>query len=336
MKIDGAISLGDINQSGAAARALEREGFDGAFSFEGPHDPFFPLLLAARETERIELGTAIAVAFARNPMICAQIANDLQTLSGGRFILGLGTQIRPHIEKRFSQTWSRPAARMREFVSAIRAIWQCWADGGRLDVRGEFYTHTLMTPLFSPGANEFGPPPIYVAGVGPRMVEVCGEVGDGFLVHPFHSRDYLLAETLPALRRGLQRSERAPGSCVVSCQTIIALGSKDEEVEAARGQARGQISFYGSTPAYKGLLEHHGYHDLQPKLNRMSKEGRWTEMMGEIDDELFDAIAVSGTVQEVAKRLRQRNDFADRSMLILYNQTDPEAVGDLLKALRGA
>ena len=334
MKIDGALVMQKLEETGPAAEHLEKLGFDGGFSFEGPHDPFLPLVDAARATRRLELGTAIAVAFARNPMTCAQQANDLQLLSGGRFILGLGTQIEPHIVKRFSMPWSRPAARMREFVLAIKEIFHTWETGERLAFRGEFYTHTLMTPLFNPGPNPHGSPPIFLAGVGPKMVEVCGEVADGFFVHPLHTPDYLRAVTIPALQKGAAAAGREPDSCRVSCQTIVCLGSNDEEVEQARQKARGQISFYGSTPAYRGVLEHHGYEDLQPKLNRMSKEGKWQEMMGEIDDDLLDLIAISGTPTEVGKRLRERNDFAARSLLVLYDEAGGDAVADVLGSVR--
>jgi probable F420-dependent oxidoreductase len=332
MRIDGALIGGDFTKAGEEAALLEAQGFSGAWSFEGQHDPFVPLVLAAERTESITLGTAIAVAFARNPMTTAYLAQDLQTLSRGRFVLGLGTQIRPHIEKRFSQLWSRPVERMREFVAALRTIFRCWADGSRLDFRGEFYTHTLMTPMFSPPLP-FGSPPIYLAGVGARMVEMVGEAADGFFVHPFHSRSFLEAETLPALRRGLERAGRARKDLTISCQTIVALGSNDGEIETARRKARGQISFYGSTPAYKGVLEHHGRPELQPELNRLSKQGKWLDMMGRIDDALFDEIAVSGTPAQVAARLRARNGFADRTTLMLYNETHPEAVVDVVREL---
>ena len=191
MKVDAALMPTDIGATGAAAKARERQGFDGVIAFEGPHDPFVPLVLAAQLTQRIELITGIAIAFARNPMLCAYLANDLQLVSQGRFVLGLGTQIRPHIERRFSATWSKLNARMREFIKAIRAIWHCWDTNERLDFRGRFYTHTLMTPVFNPGPNPFGLPKIYLAGFGPAMVTIAGEVGDGWIVHPLHSRDHL-------------------------------------------------------------------------------------------------------------------------------------------------
>jgi len=329
VKIDGAL-FGNLTEAGAAARGLEADGYGAAWSFEGPHDPFFPLVLASQTTERIELGTAIAVAFARNPMRCAHIAQDLQTLSKGRFILGLGTQIKPHITRRYSQPWSRPAARMREFVQAIRAIWHTWETKERLDFQGEFYTHTLMVPAFDPGANAYGNPRIFVAAVGPKLTEVVGEVADGFFVHPFHSPEFLEAETLPALRRGITTAGKE--RVEISCQTIVAVGTDDEQIATARQKAKGQLSFYGSTPAYRGVLDHHGYGELQQELNRMSKEGKWLEMITRISDDLFDTLAVSGTPSQVAQRLRERNRFADRTTLMLYDETgDPDAVREIVR-----
>jgi probable F420-dependent oxidoreductase len=324
----------DIAAAGEAAREIEARGFDGAFSFEGPHDPFFPIALAAHETERIRLGTAIAVAFARNPMICAQVAQDLQRISRGRFYLGLGSQIRPHIERRFSQPWSRPAARMREFVRAIRAIWHTWSTGEKLDFRGEFYTHTLMTPFFNPGPNPFGDPPIFLAAVGSHMVEVAGEVADGLLIHPLCTPEFIEKDLVPALGRGLVRGGRERERFELVSQTITMMGSNDEEIERARGKARGQISFYGSTPAYRVVLDRHGWGDLQPTLNRMSKRGEWLEMAKLVSDEMLDAIGVSGTPADVGRKLRVRNAGCEGTSLVLYNETEPDALVDVIRGFR--
>lgn len=335
MKFEAALMTADLAETGAAARRAEEMGFDGVLSFEGPHDPFLPLVLAARDTERVDLTTAIAIAFARNPMNCAQIANDLQLISRGRFILGLGTQIRPHIERRFSQTWSRPNPRMREFVRAIRAIWRSWNQSEKLDFRGEFYTHTLMTPVFNPGPNPFGTPPIFLAGFGSGMVEVAGEVADGWIVHPLHSRSFVEEVALPALDRGLKRSGRDRSAMQVSAQTIVILGNDDEQLARARAGARAQISFYASTPAYRVMLDHHGCGALQSQLNALSKQGKWLEMMGYIPDELLDAVGVAGTPEEVGTALGTRNRFADRTSLIVYNETgDPDAVRTVMRAAR--
>lgn len=335
MKVDGALLAADPADAGAIARRYEEQGFDGVLSFEGPHDPFLPLVLAARETSRVELMTAVAIAFARNPMVCAYLANDLQLVARGRFILGLGTQIRPHIEKRFGERWSRPNARMREFVLALRAIFRAWETGERLAFRGDFYAHTLMPPVFNPGPNPFGAPPVFLAGFGPRMVRVAGEVGDGWIVHPLHSPEFVRAVALPALEEGLARGGRTRAQVQIACQTIVMIGRTDEEVARARDQARAQIAFYGSTPAYRVMLDHHGWGDLQPELNRMTKEGRWGEMVALVHDDLLDVVGVSGTPAQVGARLRTRNDFADRTALVVYNETDPDAVVDVVRGAQG-
>ena len=243
MKIDGALLPFDITRTGPDARALEAQGFDGLLVFEGTHDPFVTLAVAAGHTTRVELSTAVAIAFARNPMTCAYLANDLQLLSHGRFVLGLGTQVRAHIERRFGQPWSRPNARMRDFVRALRAIWHTWETGERLDVRGDFYNHTLMPPFFSPGPNPYGWPRVELAGFGPSMIAVAGEAADGWIVHPLNSPDYVRAVGLPALDRGLARSGRTREQVQIACQTIVMFGSNDAELAAARAKAKAQIAF---------------------------------------------------------------------------------------------
>ena len=335
MKIDGAILAASPGDAGPAAQSLEQLGYDGGFTFEGPHDPFLPLAVAAEHTERLELATAIAIAFARNPMTLAYLGNDLQLHSSGRFILGLGSQIRPHIEKRFSSSWSRPAARMRELVLAIRAIWRAWNQDEKLDFRGDFYTHTLMTPVFNPGQNPYGTPRIFVAGIGPKMTEVAGEVADGFFVHPFHTPEFVETLTLPALERGLATAGRAHENFEIACQVMIASGSTEEEFTAARNAARAQISFYGSTPAYRPVLECHGRGELQSELNRLSKAGRWLEMAGLIDDGLLKQIAVVGEPDEIAPKLRARcQKFADRISLIAPTVPDPAAWLNVVRELK--
>ncbi|MDH3680312.1 MAG: TIGR03617 family F420-dependent LLM class oxidoreductase [Acidimicrobiia bacterium] len=335
MKIDGALSM-SVEGSGEEAAGFERMGLDGAWSFEAAHDPFIPLTLASQTTDRLELGTAIAVAYARTPMTAAHTAWDLQRLCGGRFILGLGTQIKPHIEKRYGMPWSKPAARMREYVQALRAIWHSWSTGDRLDFRGDFYTHTLMTPFFSPGANDVAHPPVYVAGVGPHLVRVIGEVADGFFVHPFHSPEFLAAETLPALHAGAEAAGRSPDEVDVACLTIVAMGTTEDELVDARNKAKAQLAFYGSTPAYAGVLDHHGYDGLQPELNAMSKQGRWREMTATIDDDLLDVVAVSGTPTEVGRKLAERNAFADRSTMMFYGPEPATAsIEQAVAAARG-
>src|SRR4051794_2913824 len=276
MKVDTGLPMStNPRKIAAAAKEAEAQGWDGLLTAETAHDPFFPLLIAAEHTERIELATGIAVAFARNPMTTAQVAYDLQSLSQGRFVLGLGSQIKAHIEKRFSMPWSHPAARMREFVLAMRAIWACWNDGEKLDFRGDFYTHTLMTPFFNPGPSPYGVPKVFLAAVGERMTEVAGEACDGIIIHGFTTERYVREVTLPAIERGLARAGRARSSFEISGPLFIVTGTDEQSFEAAAQATRRQIAFYGSTPAYRGVLELHGWGDLQPELNALSKQGEW-------------------------------------------------------------
>ena len=326
MKLDVALFDAAPAAAAARARAYEAQGIDGVFSFDGPHDPFLPLVAVAGETHRMTLGTAVAIAFGRNPMICAQTANDLQLASNGRFVLGLGTQVRAHVERRYGQAFSRPHARMREFVGAIRAIWRSWNEGAPLDFRGELYSHTLMPPLFNPGANPHGPPPIWLGGVGSRMVTVAGEVADGWLVHPFHTPSYVGEVALPALARGLNGRAMSRADVTVACQTIVALADDDAGLAKARAGARAQIAFYASTPAYRPVLEHHGWGGLQADLASLIRAGRWAEMADHVDDDVLDAIVVSARPEELRSVLAARNGFADRTMLVLYNEAGDDAL----------
>ena len=299
MKVDsGLIGLSDLSKVGASARALEAQGFDALVSAEIDSDPFLPLVLAAEHTQRIELMTSIAVAFARNPMTVAQIGNDLQAFSKGRFLLGLGSQIKPHITKRFGMPWSQPAARMREFVLALRAIWDCWYKDAKLEFRGDYYTHTLMTPMFTPKNNPYGPPRVVLAAVGPKMTEVVGEVADGMLVHAFTTARYLREVSLPALARGLDRAGRVRSDVELCYPAFIVTGRDEKEWQAMRIATARQIGFYGSTPAYRGVLEVHGWGPLQGELNRLSKRGEWQAMGEQISDEVLEQFAI---VAEPAK-----------------------------------
>ena len=256
------------------APELEAAGFDGAYTFEGQSDPFIAVAAAAMTTRKMELMTSIAVAFARNPMNLAYLANDLQNLSEGRFILGLGTQIKAHIERRFSMPWSKPAARMREMVQAIRAIWDCWENGSSLDFQGEFYQHTLMTPMFVPPTSEHGAPPIYIAGVGPLMSEVAAEVGDGYFVHPFSTAKSLDELSLAAVSRGLAKAGKSRDDFSVAVQVITATGFDEQAIEQSILGARSQIAFYASTPAYLPVLQCHGWDDLHVEAKKTVQTGQ--------------------------------------------------------------
>jgi probable F420-dependent oxidoreductase len=306
VKVDATLVTGSADDFVETAVAAERSGYDAVWLAETQHDPTVGLALAATRTERITLGTAITVAFARTPMTAAITANDLHAVSGGRYVLGLGTQIKPHVTGRFSMPWSRPADRMREYIQAVRAIWATWNDGVPLRFTGEFYTHTLMTPFFSPPPNPYGAPPIHLAGVGPRMTEVAGEVADGFLAHAFTTERYLAEVTLPALRRGFETAGRDGSGFELSGTALIATGSTEEEFAASVRDVRRQVAFYGSTPAYAPVLELHGWGELATELNRRSKQGDW-ETMGElIDDEVLHAIAVVAEPDQVGPALARR------------------------------
>lgn len=335
LKVDGAVSnrLADVAH---AADALERQGYDCCWTAEINHDPFLPLVLAAEHTTRIELGTSIAVAFARNPMAVANIGWDLQDYSKGRFILGLGSQVQAHIEKRFSMPWSRPVARMREFVLALHAIWECWRDGTRLQFDGDFYTHKLMTPMFTPEAQPYPFPKVFVAAVGEAMTEMCGEVADGVLAHAFTTKRYFEEVTIPALQRGMARSGRSRGEFQVSAPVFVVTGEDEAEVAANAVGTRKQIAFYGSTPAYRKVLELHGWGDLHTELHRLSLQGQWDAMGTLIDDEVLNTFAVVAPIGEVAKEIRDRCDGVIDRVLVGFPRTIGEdTVGEVLLELRG-
>ncbi|TQM11398.1 TIGR03617 family F420-dependent LLM class oxidoreductase [Pseudonocardia kunmingensis] len=337
MKVDQSAPVdGPLDPREHAARA-EREGYAGIWLSEVKHDPFLGLALAATVTERAELGTSIALAFARNPMSMAALANDLQGLSGGRLLLGLGAQVKAHITRRFGMPWSHPAARMREYVLAMRAIWQCWHEGARLDFRGDFYDHTLMTPMFVPGSHPHGAPPVLLAGVGEAMTEVAGEVCDGFVAHGFTTERYLREVTLPALRRGRERAGGSLEGFQISGSALAVTGRTEEELAAAAAAVRSQIAFYGSTPAYRGVLERHGWGGLGEELHALSRDRRWTEMGALIDDDVLRTFAAVGTPGEVAAELVQRfGDLFTRFTLYTPYPVDPAVVGNVAAAVRRA
>jgi probable F420-dependent oxidoreductase len=336
LKVDGGIG-GDLALAPQQAKKQEAAGYDGIWSIETGHDPFFPLVLAAEHTERLQLGTGIAVAFARNPMNLAAIANDLQQYSQGRFLLGLGSQIKPHIEKRFSMPWSHPAPRMRELVLAMRAIWDCWNNGSKLAFEGEFYRHTLMTPFFNPGPNPYGPPKVFLAAVGELMTEVAGEVCDGILIHGFTTERYLKEITIPALERGFDKAGKARKDFEISYPAFVVTGANDEETEKAATAVRGQIAFYGSTPAYRGVLELHGWGDLQPELNSLSKQGEWVKMGELITDDILSAFAVVAPPDQVADGIKARfGDTVDRVSFYAPYAADPQQWAAILDGLKAA
>lgn len=313
MKVDGGVGF-DLDKVGAEARAAEELGYSGIMTAETSHDPFFPLLIAAQNTSRVDLMTSIAVAFARTPMILANIGHDLNAASKGRFVLGIGSQIRAHITKRFSMPWSDPAARMREFILAMRAIWACWHKGEPLQFTGKYYTHALMTPFFTPTNIEYGAPRVFLAAVGPMMTEVAGEVADGVIIHAFTTEKYLRETTLPAIERGLAKAGKSRRNFEISYPVFVCTGKDEKELEAAKIATKKQIAFYGSTPAYKPVLDSIGVGEAQAELNRLSKQGRWDDMGHVITDDIMNAFAVVGEPSSIPGQIKRRyGDIVDRT-----------------------
>ena len=333
MKIDTSLMFDPVKVSEMAGE-LEDAGFDGAYSFEGQSDPFITIAAAAMKTSKMDLMTSIAVAFARNPMSLAYLGNDLQLLSQGRFIMGLGTQVKSHVEHRFSMPWGKPVTRMREIVQATKEIWRCWETGDRLKFEGEYYHHTLMNPTFSPAPNPFGAPKIYMAGVGPNMTACAGEVADGYFVHPFHSARSFDELSMPNLQRGLDSADKSMDDFTISGQVITATGANDEQLQSAIGSARGQIAFYGSTPAYKPVLEVHGWEGMHDKWKNMAKAGQWLEMTTSVTDEMLETFALVGTPEEIASKMKARcGGKMDRVSPVIY-QPDTELLKTLLTVLK--
>lgn len=302
MRLDASLGFATpLAEVAAVARRAEEEGLAGVWTAETSHDPFLPLALAAESTERLELGTAIAVAFARSPLVVASTAWDLARLSNGRLILGLGSQVRAHVERRFGMPWSgRPVAQMREYLTVLHAAWDAWQRGTRPAFRGEFYRFTLMSPFFNPGPIDHPAVPIYLAGVGAGMTRLAGEVADGLIVHPLHSRPYLADIVLPAVHAGAAAAGRDPGSVTVAASVIMA--TTDAEVAAARSS----IGFYASTPTYRSVLDHHGWADVADALAGHARHGRWDEMALLVTDDMLDAFAVVASPAELRSSLERR------------------------------
>ncbi len=334
MLIDGGFGF-DASNIGEQACRVEEDGYDGAWAAETGHDPLLTLAIAAGTTERLELGTGIVVAFGRSPMITATMANDVQLLSKGRLLLGLGSQIKPHIERRYSMPWSHPAARMKEYIQAMHAIWDCWQSGDKLDFKGDFYTFNLMTPFFNPGPNPYGKPKVFLAAVGHLMTEVAGEVADGLLVHGFTTEKYLREVTIPSIERGLAKAGKERASFQVSYPGFVVTGDTDEQVAAATKAVKAQIAFYGSTPAYRPVLEAHGWGDLQSELHPLSRQGEWGKMAELIDDDVLEAFAVVAPPEEVPVRVRERfGDVIDRFSFYAPYQLESGRFTEIMASFR--
>jgi probable F420-dependent oxidoreductase len=325
VKLDARLTV-PLADAGPAARGYEAAGYAGAWIAETKYDPFLPLVPAAQATSTIQVGTSIAVAFARSPMTVATTANDLQRLSQGRFVLGLGTQVKGHVERRFSMPWSSPAARIREYITALHAIWDAWNNETRLDFRGEFYRHDLMTPFFQPEPNPYGAPKVLLAGVGPMLTEVAGAVADGFVCHAFTTERYLREVTVPLLAKARADAGKDMSDFEICGPSFVVTGLTDEQFAAAREGVKGQIAFYAATPAYRPVLEMHGWGDLQAELNNLARADRWPEMSALISDEILDAFAIVAPPEGIADALRARfADIITRISLYLPYDRDPSS-----------
>jgi probable F420-dependent oxidoreductase len=325
MKVDLLVMRPDLREIVALAKQTEELGYAALLAAETGHDPFMPLALAAEHTRRLQLGTGIAVGLSRSPLHLAHAAHDLQRFSQGRFILGVGSQVRGHIEKRFSATWSQPTERMRDLIGAVRAIWRSWDNGEPLCYEGPFYRHTLMTPFFSPPPNPYGPPPIYLAASGPEMTAVGGEVADGLMLHALTSPATMAEITLPALQRGLDAAGRSRADVELYAPVFVITGDTDEELEVADRAVRLQIAFYASTPAYRQVLAFHGRPELPGELNALSKQGRWKGMGSLIDDEILEQFSVTGKPEEIGPAILARfGRELDRVALYAPYRHDPE------------
>jgi probable F420-dependent oxidoreductase len=304
--LDVGLMTHDLKQVPVYARRAEELGFGCLWSSETKHDPFLPLAAASSTTTRIKLGTAIAVAFPRSPMVLAHIAWDLQAASGGRFSLGLGTQVKGHNERRFSIPWESPGPRLREVVAALRAIWDCWQHGTKLNFKGRYFRFDLMTPFFNPGPIADPQIPVQIAGVNPYMCRMAGEIADGLHVHSFHSATYLREVVRPAVDEGLRHAGRSSSSFTYRASTMVVLGDTEEEHARSRSAVRQQIAFYASTRTYEPVLAVHGFADLLPHLHRKSLEGDWQGMASLVPDELVDVVAVTGTLETLGARIKER------------------------------
>ena len=334
MKIDGPL-YAQLGDAASEARRMADIGYDGIYTLEGSADPFFPLIMAAEHAPQLDIATGIAVAFPRNPMHLAYQAWDLQKFSNGKFLLGIGSQIKAHIEKRFGVGFSPPAARMREYIMALKAIFDCWQNGSRLDFNGDYYRHTLMTPMFNPGPLDCGPPPVLLGALGPKMTEVAGEVADGLIVHPFNCMPFLNEHTLPAVQRGLDKSGRNRKDFTLQVNAIVITGETQEAIAMATESVKGLLGFYASTPAYRPPMDAIGYGDLQPRMNQLSKEGRWDELGSHIDQNFLEAFTTIGRPEEIPGKLRDKYGAYTDRLAIYAPYTAPDAMwSSILTALK--
>ena len=316
MKLDSGMLTHDLKSIPDYAQKVEALGFDCLWAAETQHDPFLPLAVAATLTQKIRLGTSIAVAFPRSPMILAMTAWDLQNASDGRFILGLGSQVKGHNERRFSVKFESPGPKMREIVLAMRAIWDCWQNGTKLNFKGQFFRFDLMTPFFNPGPIAHPKIPVYIAGVNELMCRIAGEVCEGLHVHPFNSPKYLREYVQPAVNEGLATVKRSRADFTYATSSFVVVGDTEQELQAAKQSVKQQIAFYASTRTYEPVLAAHDWQDIIAHLHRKSVEGDWKGMADLITDEMLDTYAVTGTYDTIGAQLKKRYEgLLDRTAL---------------------
>lgn len=327
MKLDSLMTAQSLDEAVTVAREAEEMGFDGVWSMENQHDPFLSLAVSATSTTRLKLGTAIALAFPRSPMSFAYTAWDLQRASNGRFVLGLGTQVKGHNQRRYSVKWESPGPKLREIVLALRAIWDCWQNGAKLDFQGDFFQHSLMTPAFSPGKIAHPHIPIFVAGVNPYMCRLAGELCDGFHAHPFHSAKFLRERVIPQIEVGAEKATRSRKEVVISSSAFVIMGDSQKEMDEMREKVRRQIAFYASTRTYQPVLDVHGWGETCLRLNKKAAKGEWEAMSEDISDEMLEAYAVQGAPEEVPRMLRDKYEgLLDR--VAFYHPDRPGVNGD--------
>jgi probable F420-dependent oxidoreductase len=335
MKIDAGLMTADLREAARLAAHAEQQGYDGLWTAEAGHDPYLPVAAAAAATERVSIGTNIAVAFPRSPLVHAQIAWDLQAATRGRFILGLGTQVKGHNERRYSTAWTAPGPRLREMIQLIRHIWDVWQHGAKPGFQGKHYQFSLMTPFFSPAPLEWPHIPIYIAGVNPYMCRLAGELCDGFHIHPFHSMKYIRETVLPNVEAGLAKSGRPRSAVSLATSAFVITGKTKDDVERAKGAVRQQIAFYASTRTYSVVLEAHGWGETSSRLSEKAAKGDWTGMASLITDEMLEVYAVEGPLEAVPDLLKQKyGGVLDR--LSFYSPIRPGADDETWRRLIAA
>lgn len=338
MKLDTTLTTRDLSEVAAFARQAEDQGFDAIWSMEAGNDGLLPLAIAAEHTHRVKLGPAVAIAFPRSPMAMAYSAWDLSALSKGRFILGLGTQVKGHIERRYGVKWEPPVAKLRDYVQALRAIFKCWQEGGKkLTYAGKYYNLSLMTPFFAPKPHNYHIP-IYVAGLNAHILRMAGELCDGLHAHPFTSAKYLREYLVPHIEEGLAKSGRPRKDFTITTTPFVIVGRNADELARAKAGVRQQISFYASTRTYQVVLDTHGWGEVAPKLNELAAKGDWAGMPKLITDEMLEVYAVTGTYENIGERVRERFDgLLDRmNFYVPYKASFDDAIWRrLCKQLNG-